>query len=241
MMYNQFQKFIAIILLWSMALQSCTSNLKLDTGPAATQPQASKKSFRCLVGKEQHPPDKPMSISASTENAPASPAAAHVAPSALLFTDLSSSSFPHHTAVPSSPRTVLHNPRLSQGIAITQPLKDCPKAQARHSAQPTQRPRVPLAKAASVQHLTASGGKEVVLYQREGQWQAQVTERIGHAQRQVVLPVVCAPDCEVAALLRYEGRPGSATVACSQARVGGICLCRQARLAGWDDARRGCS
>ncbi len=192
-----------------MTLQSCTSNLKLDTGAAASQSQASKKPLRNLVGEEQHPPDKPMSISTPSEKAPASPAAAQVAPTASLFTDLSPSSSPHHTAVPPSPRIVLQNQRLSQGIALPQPPKDCPKAQAMRSAQLIQMPRAPLAKAEAVgagpaQHLTASGGKEVALYQREGQWQAQVTERIGHAQRQVVLPVVCAPDCEVAALLGYE-------------------------------------
>ncbi len=208
-MYNPFQKFIAIILLLSMALQSCTSNLKLDTGAAASQPQASKKSLRRLVGKEQHPQDKPMSISASTEKAPASPAAAQVAPTASLFTDLSPSSSSHHTAVLLSPRTILHNQRLSQGTAIPQPLKDCPKAQAMRSVQPIRRPSAPLAKAevacaAPAQHLTASGGQSIRLSPREGHWQAQVTERIGHAQRQVVLPVVCAPDCQVAALLRYE-------------------------------------
>ncbi len=191
-----------------MALQSCTSNLKLDTGPAASQPQASKKPLRSLVGKEQHQEDKLISISAPTEKAPAVPAA-QVAPAAPLFTDLSPSSSLHHTIAPPSLTTVLHNPRLSQGTPITQLPKDRPKAQAMRSAQPTQRPSAPLAKAeaagaAPVQHLTASGGKEVALYQREGQWQAQVTERIGPAQRQVVLPIVCAPDCEVTALLGYE-------------------------------------
>ncbi len=208
-MYTQFQRFVATLLLLSMALQSCTSNLKLDTGAAASQPPASKKPLRNLVGEEQHPQDKPMSISASSEKAPASPAAAQLAPTVSLFTDLSPSSSPHHPAAPSSLRTVLHNQRLSQSIAIPQPPKDCPKAQAMYSAQPTQRPSAPLAKAeavgaAPVQHLTASGGQSIRLSPIEGQWQAQVTERIGHAQRQVVLPVVCAPDCEVAALLGYE-------------------------------------
>ncbi len=197
------------MLLLSMALQSCTSNLKLDTGAAVSQPQASKKPLRRLVGGEQHPQDKPMSISAPSEKVPAVPAAAQITPATPLSTDLSPSSSPHHPAAPPFPRTVLHNPRLSQGTAITQPSKDSLKAQAMRSAQPTQRPSAPLAKdeaagAARVQHLTASGGKEVALYQKERQWQAQVTERIGDAHRQVVLPVVCAPDCEVAALLRYE-------------------------------------
>ncbi len=202
------------MLLWSMALQSCTSNLKLDTGAATSQPQASKKPIRRLVGGEQRPQDKPISISAHTENAPVSPAAAQVTPAVPLFTDLSPSSSPHHTAVPSSPRTVLHNQRLSQSTAITQAPKDSPKAQAMRSAQPTQMPSAPLAKteaagAVPVQQLTASGGQSIRLSPREGHWQAQVTERIGHAQRQVVLPVVCAPDCEVAALLGYEaGRVG---------------------------------
>ncbi len=112
------------MLLWSMALQSCTSNLKLDTGPVASQPQASKKPLRRFVGGEQHPQDKPMSISASTENAPAVPAAPQVAPAASLFIALPPSSFPPRTAVLPFPKTVLYNQRLSQGTAITQSPKN---------------------------------------------------------------------------------------------------------------------
>ncbi len=111
------------MLLWSMALQSCTSNLKLDTGPAASQPQVSKKSLRRLGGKEQRPPDQPMSIPAPQEK-PQGVLAAQAALSVPLFTATSPSSFPPHTAALPFPRTVLYNSRLSQDTAITQSPKN---------------------------------------------------------------------------------------------------------------------
>jgi uncharacterized protein with HEPN domain len=162
-MYNQFQRFLAIILLFSILLQSCTSNEKLNYSPVKSSSEEGPTKSK-LKGGTKAKQDQLTSVSVPTANTP------------QIVTPT-----PISTPPPQLPQNHKAATKAHNQSAITQ------------QKQETSLEALLTKRTLDNSVFTASKGERIRFKQQGKAWQAAVSEQEGALNRHRVLPVKLAP------------------------------------------------